>query len=68
MPLRLPPLPPPPQILILGLVEAFRYNKSGGGFEGPYDPLYPGWDPLGVCEDPDTFAELKVRLYGMACL
>lgn len=22
---------------------------------------YPGWDPLGVCQDPDTFAELKVR-------
>jgi hypothetical protein len=48
-------------IIILGFTEVWRYNRSGGGFEGPYDPLYPGWDPLGVCEDPDTFAELKVK-------
>lgn len=48
------------QILILGAVEVWRFNGSGGGFEGPYDTLYPGWDPLGVTEDPDTFAELKV--------
>lgn len=27
------------QIIILGFTEVWRYNKSGGGFEGPYDPL-----------------------------
>eukprot|EP00775_Hariotina_reticulata_P010665 gene10665-10824_t len=48
-------------ILLIGAVEVWRYNGSGGGFDGPYDTLYPGWDPLGVCEDPDTFAELKVK-------
>lgn len=48
-------------ILVLGAVEVWRYNGSGGGFDGPYDTLYPGWDPLGVTEDPDTFAELKVK-------
>lgn len=48
-------------ILVIGAVEVWRYNGSGGGFEGPYDTLYPGWDPLGVTEDPDTFAELKVK-------
>jgi hypothetical protein len=49
------------QILILGFTEVWRYNRSGGGFEGPYDPLYPGWDPAGVMTDPDQAAELKVR-------
>jgi hypothetical protein len=48
-------------ILVLGFTEVWRYNRSGGGFEGPYDPLYPGWDPLGVMNDPDTAAELKVK-------
>lgn len=48
------------QFLSLGPVEVWRYNGSGGGFEGPYDTSYPGWDPLGLTEDPDTFAELKV--------
>lgn len=46
----------------------WRYNGSGGGFEGPYDTLYPGWDPLGVCEDPDTFAELKVTTAAVTAL
>jgi hypothetical protein len=27
------------KIVILGFTEVWRYNKSGGGFEGPYDPL-----------------------------
>lgn len=48
------------QFLSLGPVEVWRYNGSGGGFEGPYDTSYPGWDPLGLTEDPDTLAELKV--------
>jgi len=48
-------------ILLVGFTDAWRYNKSGGGFEGPYDPLYPGWDPLGVMEDSDQAAELKVK-------
>jgi hypothetical protein len=33
------PLNPLLQIIILGFTEVWRYNKSGGGFEGPYDPL-----------------------------
>lgn len=49
------------QILILGFTEVWRYNRSGGGFEGPYDPLYPGWDPANVMGDADQAAELKVR-------
>jgi hypothetical protein len=32
----------PLQILLIGITEVWRYNRSGGGFEGPYDPLYPG--------------------------
>jgi light-harvesting complex II chlorophyll a/b binding protein 2 len=50
----------------MGPIEGFRFAGRGAGIEDDDvsgDALYPGgpFDPLGLADDPDTLAELKVK-------